>query len=512
MSSVLDEVLEGFEPSPQIVSVMGSTRPAVVLSLDIGTSGIRAGLFDELGHQIEGANVRLRRSTLDDLTSLDAEESLTWTAKAIDELLKLSEPQDLKLELISISCFWHSLVGVDANAHPTTPVFTWANTQATAAARELRRKFDEAAIHNRTGCRFHPSYWPAKLSWLRQEQPKIFATSHWMSFGEFLVLRLFGETAASISMASGTGLFDQRTCEWDTELAAALEIEIESLPQLADCRSTFYGLTSQYATRWPQLAEARIYPAIGDGAANTIGSGCVARNKWALMMGSSGALRMLYDGEPPAQLPAALWCYRADKRRVVLGGAMSDGGNLYAWLRDSLMPSDDNESIERSLALIEPDAHGLTVLPFWSGERSTGWSLDAKGAILGLTSNTQPIEILRAGMEAIAYRLAHVHQALAMFASDATIVASGTALHRSPVWIQILADVLGQPITLSPYDESSTRGAALLALEAAGKIANIETQSVVAGTTFEPDMSRHVRYQAAMERQQQVYTQLIGEI
>jgi gluconokinase len=217
----------------------------------------------------------------------------------------------------------------------------------------------------------------------------------------------------------------------------------------------------------------------------------------------------MYRGEPPTPIPSELWCYRADDQRVILGGALSDGGNLYAWLRDTLSGVAE-EWIENSLAELEPDAHGLTVLPFWAGERSTGWSLKAKGSILGLTNKTQPIEILRAAMEAVAYRFALIHRALAPFAPDAVIIASGTALRSSPVWIQILADVLGKPITLSSHSESSTRGAALLALEVAGKIANIETLKVAAGTTFEPDLSRHTRYQGGLERQQKIYAQLFN--
>lgn len=511
MSSVLDEVLEGFEPSPQIVSVMAGSKSAVVLGVDIGTSGVRASLFDERGREIEGASVRLQRSALDDFAVIDADDGLELVAQTIDAVLGKPEYFASQIELVAISCFWHSLVGVNAESQATTPVFTWANNDAAAAARELRQSFDESAIHARTGCRFHPSYWPAKLLWLRKERPRASdATTRWLSFGEFLVLRLFGETAASVSMASGTGLFNQQACTWDTEFTQAIGIQLESLPEIAGPQTTFHGLTEEYASRWPQLAEARMFPPIGDGAANAIGSGCTTQGELALMVGSSGALRVLFPGEPPAALPPELWCYRADNTRVVVGGALSDGGNLYRWLRESLLPNDDTESIERSLEILEPDAHGLTVLPFWSGERSTGWSLNARGAIVGVTRDTQPIEILRAAMEAVAYRFALIARALAPFAPSATIVASGTALRYSSAWIQIIADVLGAPLTLSRYDETSTLGAALLALEAAGKIENIETRSIAVGTPFEPDMSRHARYQAGLERQQQLYKQLIS--
>jgi gluconokinase len=513
MSTVLDEVLEGFEPSPQIVSVMAASKPAVVLGLDIGTSGVRASLFDERGSEIDGASVRVRPkpSAIEDFAAIDAEALLGLVAEAIDALFEKSYQHATRVELMSISCFWHSLVGVDAEANATTPVLTWADNQAAHAAKELRKRFDEAAIHSGTGCRFHSSYWPAKLLWLRDERPKAFAaTSRWLSFGEFAGLRLFGETAASVSMASGTGLFNQRTCAWDGEFMQALDIDRESFPEISAPRETFYGLSEGYASRWPQLSEARLFPAIGDGAANSIGSGCTNRDRMALMVGTSGALRVVYEGEPPEALPSELWCYRADRRRVVVGGALSDGGGLYRWLRESLLAGYDSETIENALEALAPDAHGLTVLPFWSGERSTGWSVDARGTILGLNLHTQPIEILRAAMEAVAYRFALIERVLEPLAPGTSIIASGTALLSSPVWTQIVADVLGRPITLADTNEASTLGAALLALEAAGKIQNIETPRVSVGRTFEPDLSRHARYLEGLERHQRGYERVIA--
>lgn len=510
---MLDKVLEGFEPSPQIVSVMAGSKPAVVLGIDIGSSGVRAALFDVHGLEIDGAGVRFSRKSAgsEELTATDADRNLELVATAIDELLEQSPEHCTRIEIVSISCFWHSLVGVDAGSQATTPVLTWAETRATAPAKELRRRLDEATIHSRTGCRFHPSYWPAKLLWLSEEQPRTFAaTSRWVSFGEFLALRLFGETAASISMASGTGLFNQYTCEWDDELIQALEIDPHGLPEIAGPHRTFHGLTPEYAARWPQLCEARFFPAIGDGAANAIGSGCTTREEIALMVGTSGAMRVLYEGDPHKAVPSELWSYRADRSRVVVGGALSDGGGLYSWLRDSLLPGYDSESIEIALNAVEPDSHGLTVLPFWSGERSPGWSLEARGSIHGLTLKTEPIEVLRAAMEAVAYRFALIARSLDRLAPGAAIIASGTALRSSPVWTQIIADVLGRSLTLTESRETSTLGAALLALEAAGKIQTIETTRVSGGRTFEPDMSRHARYQEGLERQQQVYERLFS--
>jgi gluconokinase len=257
------------------------------------------------------------------------------------------------------------------------------------------------------------------------------------------------------------------------------------------------------------LDRAAWFAAIGDGAANNIGAGCVDSTRAALMIGTSGAMRVLSAGPPPAVLPSELFCYRADRERIVIGGALSDGGGLYRWLKNTLGLNYDDAELETSLAIMEPDAHGLTVLPFWSGERATGWSSSAQGAITGLTSRTNRVDILRAGMEAVCYRFALLAHALDRLAPKANVVAAGNALFSSPAWVQILADVLGRRIEISNTAEASTRGAALLALEAAGKIDSIEIIESELVVAYEPDMTRHRRYAEAIERQQKLYEKLI---
>jgi gluconokinase len=311
-------------------------------------------------------------------------------------------------------------------------------------------------------------------------------------------------------MASGTGLFNQRLLQWDRELCEGLSIPGSNLPDISSTGQACGQLRIEYVARWPMLGEARISPPIGDGAANAIGSGCTTRERIALMIGTSAAMRVLYEGEPPSELPKSLWCYRADRDRVVVGGALSDGGSLHHWIKEMLLLDGGSEALEAALEELEPDAHGLTVLPFWGGERSTGWSPNARGAILGLTLHTETLEILRAAMEGIAYRFALIARDLDPVAPAASIIASGTALRSSPAWTQIIADVLGRSLLVSETQEASARGAALLALEAAGKIQSITDLPVGVRRTCEPNMSRHLIYQKALERQQQIYERVIG--
>jgi gluconokinase len=504
MSSVLDDVVDEVEPAPNIVSVMAGTKPVLLLSIDVGTSGVRAALFDERGYEVHGAQVRSRRSAaVSDFAELDPDSLVDEVVKTVDELLTYHFHSAAQIELIAISAFWHSLVGIDAAGLHTTPVLTWADTRAAEFANELRRDFDEAKIHARTGCRFHPSYWPAKLLWLREELNGRFRNTRcWLGFAEYLCLRLFGENSTSISMASATGLFNQRDCDWDWNFVEQLGLSPDTLPEIKTRMNA--QLTDEFAQRWPALAEARLATVVGDGAANNIGAGCSTKEKIALMVGTSGAMRVVFAGEPVDDLAPGLWSYRACQRRVVIGGALSDGGGLVQWINESLkFVSDD-------IAAVEPDGHGLTVLPFWSGERSTGWRAEARGGIFGLRQQTTSVEIARAVLESIAYRFALIARALDLIAPNATIAASGNALRSSPAWLQIIADVLGRPLLVGGTAEASSRGAALLALEAVGKIANIEEDKFAVDQVFEPDMTRHARYSRGLARQEELYDRFYG--
>ncbi|MCA1555870.1 MAG: carbohydrate kinase, partial [Acidobacteria bacterium] len=316
------------------------------------------------------------------------------------------------------------------------------------------------------------------------------------------------------SQASATGLFDQRRLEWDDELRDALGLSINQLPPLllTDEAPAVFNVAGAYAERWPQLRTRPWFAAVGDGAANNIGGGCVNKDSLALMIGTSGAMRVLYEGAPPERLPESLWCYRADRRRVLVGGALSDGGGLYEWMLESLnfgaLQANDDE-IERELAALRPDAHGLTILPFWAGERSTNWNPQARGAITGLKMHTRPVEIMRAAMEAVAYRFAHILSALAHVAPAMEIRASGGALAASPLWAQMIADVLARPVKLSDAREASSRGAALLALESLGVIDQLTDAPVALSRTFEPDMEAHALYLEGAKRQEIIYQSLL---
>jgi gluconokinase len=226
-------------------------------------------------------------------------------------------------------------------------------------------------------------------------------------------------------MASGTGLLglDGR---WDDELAAAVGIEPERLPEVS--------------------AEPLVF---GDGACANVGVGAVEEGRACLSIGTSGALRLVVE---PGRAPhPGLFLYRLDADRLVEGGAISDGGNLLDWLGRTLRAERPAE-----------DSGGVAFLPLLGGERSPGWDARARGAITGLTFETTPEQVYRAALEGVAGRFAEI---AALMPDIREIVATGGALRANPEWVPILADALDLPVTLSEVEEASARGAALLALE-----------------------------------------------
>lgn len=488
--------------------------PPHILAIDIGTSSVRAALYDEKARVVPETmvkNERVLTATEDGGAEIDAGEAFEQVARAIDAVLKKAKNVSGEIEFVAASSFWHSLVGIDKKGSPTTKVFGWADTRSRKYVSVLRENFDESEIHNRTGARFHSSYWTAKLLWLEREQKKVFGkTAKWLSFSDYVALKLFNETATSVSMASGTGIFDVRKCAWDEEILSFLKIEKENLPGLAAADSQTFQLNETYARRWKKLENAQWFPAIGDGAANNIGAGCVGKSKAALMIGTSGAMRVAYAGEPPEKIPEGLWCYRIDRRRVITGGALSDGGGLYRWLKDNFRLKENDDKTEAEIANRGADAHGLTFLPFLAGERGTGYHEAAAGAILGLKSATDTIDVVQAALESVAYRFAEIFDRLGDVCRIREIIASGGALRESPVWTQIIADVLAQNLSLPDTREASSRGAVLLALETIGKIKSIEDLETPKGRKFKFDKKRNSVYQKARARHEKFYNLLIN--
>ncbi len=491
-------------------SVQGEAAP-LVLAIDVGSSSLRTNLFTAEGGQVQGCEAQLAydvRVTPDGGVEIEPEYLLGRIFEAIDGSLALAGEHAGAIRGVGMCSLVSNVMGIDALGHPTTPIYTWADTRSAGEAAQLRDMVDELSVHERTGCYIHSSYLPARLLWLRRAMPEAYErTARWITLGDWLYSRLFGEARQSLSVASWSGLLDRHALDWDAAWLGFLSLKRDNLPPLVDADTPFTGLRREFAQRWPQLRDVPWFPCVGDGVSSNLGSGGWAQDRVAVQVGTSSAMRVIVPGGVP-EVPEGLWCYRATRELTLLGGALSEGGNLLDWLRRTLNGR-DWQALSQEAAALPPDAHGLTLLPFIAGERSPGWNPAARASVGGLSLATRPVDIIRAGQEAVMYRFGLIYDQLCgVVPAPGMVIASGGALLNVPGWIGMLSDVLGVPVTASGESEASSKGVAMLVLRALGIIHDFSEVPTSLAETYRPNMANHKIYRRAMERQQRMYAAL----
>jgi len=459
------------------------SRRELILAIDIGTSSARAALFDLRGRLLPGSLARAEHRPDTDRSGkseLDPRSLLRSVRSCIRDA---TGDRGAEILAAGTSCFWHSLIGTDPRGNPLTPIYTWADSRCRGEAERLRDELDERQTHARTGCMLRASFWPAKLRWLRRVDPDLSdRVAFWMSPAEWLQWQIAGRATCSASMASGTGLYDPSKQTWDPALLAACGLDESRLLPLDDHPAPWEG--------------AEFFPGIGDGAASNLGSGATGPDSGAINVGTSAALRVVRTGRK-AKAPFGLFCYRIDAERHLIGGAVSNAGNLFAWCRSELNLPADPAEIERRLASRPLPEHGLGVLPFWTAERAPSWDENASGTITGITSSTTALDLLQAINEAFYLRLALIGSMVRGNSRSAIHWNVSGGILNSPSALQRLANIMGQPLHPNTEPEASLRGAAVFALEKLG----LPVPPLAQGKCVDPDPAAAAAYRIEAERQ-----------
>jgi gluconokinase len=436
-----------------------------VLVLDIGSSSARALLFNDRAELIPGASVSQPHAfttTPPGAATLDPVRLRGEAEACLDAILQHSAARDIRV--VGMATFVGNVLGVDTAGEPVTPIYTYADTRSAEDVEGFKRELDAEHIHQRTGCLLHTAYQPGRLAWLKRTEPDLYERAHlWLDVGTYLYRVWFArEVPCSYSVASWSGMLNRADLTWNNPWMQALNLNESALPPLADIGDTVMGLNAAYAERWPALRDVPFCLAVGDGAAANIGCGCVDESHIALTVGTTAALRMVSRDILPTA-PPGLWAYRVDAAHHLIGGATSEGGNIFQWVEQTMQLEADWSA---RLANRPPDAHGLTFLPLLAGERSPGWVGDATGALVGMRLSTTPLDILQAALEGVALRLSLIADQLGQ--RNAPIVGGGGALAASPEWAQMIANALNRPLSIPQEKEITARGAAVLALNAIG--------------------------------------------
>jgi len=494
---------ETFEVAPS------DAQGPLVLAVDVGSTATRGALYDATGRPV-GRRVKVEHAFTtgaDGTSVIDADQVADEVADVISRLAG----RDLGAPIagVAMDTFASSLVGVDAGGRALTPCFTYADSRSAAQVGQLRERLDEAVVQQRTGTRLHTSYVAPRLLWLRETQPELVAqVSRWLSLGEHVQQRLLGATAASTPMAAWSGLLDRRTGRWDEEMLAVCGTTVEQLSPVQDPGVPIEGVDAgRVAARWPALAGAAWFPVIADGLASNLGAGAGDASAMAASAATSGAVRVLVR-DVPEQIPSGLWCYRVDARRSLLGGAVNDVGRLVAWLQATLRLPEDDDALDAVLAA-DPDPRAPAVVPFLSGERSTGWAASARAVVADLSAGTSPEAVFRGSAEGVATTYARVVEQLVEVAGrPERVIASGRITQSLPHLLQLVADATGTPVQRVDLKRVTLRGTALMALEALAP--DVSRAQVPLAATYEPQERRAAHYAAVRERFEALYEASVG--
>jgi gluconokinase len=382
-----------------------------------------------------------------------------------------------------MGCALHGILAVDRHGSPISGVITWADDRAAEQARQARASAAFQRLYDQTGCPIHWMYPLYKILWLKQTQPTLFAQAiRFITLKEYVLQKLTGQYLVDYGMAAGSGLLNTHDLKWSGEICALIGIRPEQLSPLAEPRTALPASRSDLVDAMGILPGVPIYLGSSDAANSSMGAGAVHSWQATCMVGTSGALRVIAN-RPILDTMGRSWCYAIDRNHWLVGGAINNGGLAVAWLRDLFTsawrerqthPELSFEELTALAGCIGPGADGLVCLPFFAGERSPNWNLDASGAFVGLTLNHDSRHIARSILEGIAFRLRSLDDVLKELSLDCTQIRASGGFTHSPLWLQITASVLERELSLPATGETSSLGAALWAMLGAGAVASLE--------------------------------------
>lgn len=490
---------------------MSDTR--VVIGLDLGTTSTKAVAFTPEGRQVAVSSVGYDLETPHPGHAVQDPEAILRAAYAATAEVVAEVGVD-RVAGVSFSSAMHSLLGLDAEYRPLTPVITWGDTRAAGQADRLRARVGGLELHRRTGTPLHPMSPLPKLVWFREIEPKLHeSVALWCGIKDWVLVRMCGALVIDHSLGSATGLMDIHTLEWDAEALALAGISAEQLPELVPTRHVLTTLTDEAVAATGLPAATPVVVGAGDGPLANLGVGAVEPGVAACSIGTSGALRVVVD-RPAVDPQGGVFCYALTEDRWVVGGAINNGGATLDWVRGIVAPEIGEGEEARVLELAaraQPGSGGLIMLPYLLSERAPHWSALPKGAWIGLTRGHSREHLVRAALEGVCLQLALVLQSMRAAGLEITAVRATGGVTRSDLWRSVLAAALDMRVGFAEGQEGSSFGAALLGMEALGIIDSIDVAADIIPVESEerPDPAASAVYRALQPVFAELYEQLV---
>lgn len=440
-----------------------------VLSIDIGTSAVKAVLFDIHMNQIGLAR---RNYPLiipqSGWNEQDPEVVLTNTKEAVAEVVK---PWDKRnLVGVVLSCQMASVMAVDAQGKPVTRILTWGDTRSSAISNSLKNDPRAGRIYNSTGCPLEIIYPISKIRWMI-ENNLTNAQTRYISVKDYIIFHLTGRFLTDWSMGSSSGLMDIQKHTWNPEALAMAGITAENLSELVSTRQVIPLRNSEFLRQTGIPEGTPLVMGAGDAPLSSLGVGALDSEILVVNVGTSTAARKMVSNPIPDEREQ-LWTYILDESHWVTGGMSSSGGMIYDWFKNQFVVNNEQDTyleLEKQAAKTLPGAGGLLFIPYLAGEQCPGWRAGTRGAFQGLDIMHHRGHLTRAVLEGITFSIYRIIETIqSVYPGPIKEIRVTGGLSTSSLWQRIAADIFGFPLVITNTNEGSARGGGYLALNVLG--------------------------------------------
>ncbi|MDX2344356.1 MAG: xylulokinase [Acidimicrobiia bacterium] len=451
-----------------------------VIGIDSSTTATKAQLVDAQGSVVAVVSSEYEYETPQPLWSEQAPD-LWWTATkaAISGVLAIAGVRGDEVAAIGLTGQMHGLVLLDEAGQVLRPSILWNDQRTSAECDEIRDRVGKDRLIRITGNDALTGFTAPKILWVRNNEPEIFDKArHVLLPKDYVRLRLTGEYASDKAGGAGTILFDLSTRTWSDEILADLDLDRSMFPDTFEGHEVTGTVTTEAAAATGLAAGTPVVAGAGDQAANGVAVGAIDPGVVGLSLGTSGVVFTATDTpsiEPEGRLHA--FCHGVADRWHFMGVMLSAAGSL-RWLRDTVAPGTDFGDLSAAAGDIAAGSEGLLFLPYLTGERTPHPDPLARGAFVGLTVRHERDHLTRAVLEGVSFGLRDSFELIRSAGSaDLTEVRASGGGTRSPIWRQILADVLNAEIRTVATAEGAAQGAAMLAAVGAGWFSSAQEAS-----------------------------------
>ena len=480
------------------------------IGIDLGTSSVKLLLMQNDGAVLSSISKEYPVNyPKPGWSEQDPEDWLRQTLAGLAELLETEHADKGQIRGIGIGGQMHGLVALDDKDQVIRPAILWNDGRTEAETQYLNQEIGEKKLAEYTGNIAFAGFTAPKLLWMKKNEPKKFgAIKKIMLPKDYLVYQLTGAFTTDVSDASGMILLDVKNRKWSKEMLEICGIQEEMLPEIKESYDVSGQLKSELAVSLGLTGTISVVAGAGDNAAAAIGTGTVENGSCNISIGTSGTVFIASDNFRLGENNAIHSFGHANGKYHLMGCMLSAASCLKWWLEDILKTTDyQGEQKE-----IKGNGNNpIYFLPYLMGERSPHNDPNVRGAFLGLGMETTRTQMAEAVFEGVAFGLRdsfEIARTLGIEIQKTKLCGGGA---KSPIWQQILANVLDMEIELLETEEGPALGGAILAAVACGEYTSVEeaVKTIVKVTkTIVPNPERVEAY----EKKYQVYRKLYPAI